>query len=79
GPGAAEHHRAGLRHLGAQDRLSDRLHDLHPVPDHRPGDFQRADGHGHDDAVAADHLPAVQDHAVRARGRLGPHHRHAGR
>ncbi len=27
---------------------------------------QCADGHGYDDAVAADHLPAVQDHAVRA-------------
>lgn len=36
------------------------------------------DGHGYDDAVAADHLAAVQDHAVRAGGWLGADHGHPG-
>ena len=76
---AADHPDPGLHHVRAEDRIPDRFHDLHPVPDHRPGGGQRADGHGHDDAVTADHLAAVQDHAVRARGWLGADHRHARR
>ena len=47
--------------------------------DHRPGGGERADGHGYDDAVAFDHLVAVQDHAVCAGGRLGADYRHPGR
>ncbi len=37
------------------------------------------DGHGYDDAVAADYFPAVQDHAVRAGGWLGVDHWYPGR
>ncbi len=48
----------------------DRLHDLHPLRDHRPRRGERPDVDGHDDAVAGTHLSALQDHAVRAGGRL---------
>jgi flagellar biosynthetic protein FliP len=41
---------AGLRDQRAEERVPDRLHDLHPVPDHRHGGGQRADEPGHDDA-----------------------------
>src|SRR5690606_41886555 len=34
--------------------------------------------YGYDDALAADHLSAVQDHAVRAGGWLEPDHGHPG-
>jgi flagellar biosynthetic protein FliP len=50
---------------------------LHSVPDHRPGGGERADVDGHDDALADAHLAALQDHAVRARRRLGTDHGHA--
>ena len=44
----------------------------------RPGGRQRADVDGHDDAVAGAGLAAVQDHAVRAGGRLDAADGHAG-
>ena len=69
----------GVRHQRAEDRVPDRLHGVHPVPDHRHGGRQRADVHGHDDAVAGPDLAAVQDHAVRAGGRLESADRIAGR
>src|SRR5690606_40634295 len=43
---------------------------------HRHGGGQRADGDGHDDALATDHFAAVQDHAVRADRWLGADHRY---
>ncbi|MDR6354550.1 flagellar biosynthetic protein FliP [Pseudomonas psychrotolerans] len=49
-----------------------------PLPGDRPGDRQCADGHGHDDAVADDHFPAVQADAVRAGRWLGVDHGHPG-
>jgi len=62
----------------AQDRLPDRLPHLSALPGHRPGGGQRAHGHGHDDALAHDHLYAVQADAVRAGGWLVAHHGHPG-
>ncbi len=44
----------------AQDRIRDRIPDLHPVRDHRPGRGERADVDGHDDDVADDHLGAFK-------------------
>ncbi len=60
-----------VRHQRAEDRLRDRLPDLHSVRDHRPGRGQRADVDGHDDAVADAGVGSVQDPAVRAGGWLG--------
>src|SRR5690606_37389995 len=48
----------------------------HSLPDHRHGGGQRADGDGHDGALATDHFAAVQDHAVRADRWLGADHRY---
>ncbi len=67
-----------VRDVRVEDCVPDRFHDFHPVPDHRPGGRQYPHGHGHDDAVAADHFPAVQDHVVCAGGWLGVDHRHPG-
>src|SRR5262249_13971625 len=64
----------GLHDLGAQDRVPDRLPDLPAVPDHRPGHQLDADVDGHDDAPTGLHLAALQDPAVRPRGRLEPGH-----
>jgi flagellar biosynthetic protein FliP len=68
----------GLRHLGAEDGLPDRLHRLHTLPDHRHGGRLGAHVDGHDDDVAGDRRPAVQDHAFRAGRRLEPADRLAG-
>ena len=75
---AAESAGAGLCHQRAEDRVPDRLHRLHSLPDHRHGGGQRADVDGHDDAVAGDGVAAVQDHAVRAGGWLESADRLAG-
>ena len=64
--GADAHPAARLRHQRTENRLPDRLHDLSALSHHRPGGGERADVDGHDDALAADHLTAVQDHALRA-------------
>ena len=66
--------RAGLHDLGAQDRVPDRLPDLHPVPDRRPGRQLSADVDGDDDAATCDDQLAVQAAPLRAGGRLGPAH-----
>ena len=60
--------RAGTRvhHIGAENRFYHRLFDLHSLHYHRFGGSQRADVHGHDDAVANDDLHAVQAALVRA-------------
>jgi hypothetical protein len=57
----------GFRHQRVEDRFSDRLHHLHPLPDRRHGRRQRADVDGHDDDVAGDGGAAVQADALRAR------------
>ena len=62
---------ARLRHQRAQDRLPDRLPDLPAVPRHRSRRRFGADVAGHDDAVADDHIDAVQAAAVRPGRRLG--------
>ena len=61
-----------VHHLRAQDGLPDRLPDLPAVPDHRPRRVVDVDVDGHDDAATGLHLAAVQDPAVRPRGRLEP-------
>jgi hypothetical protein len=63
---------AGLRHQRAEDRVPDRLHDLHPLPGDRHGGGQRADEPGHDDAEPGAGGAAVQADAVRAGRRLEP-------
>ncbi len=45
----------GLRHQRTEDRIPDRLCDLHPVPDHRHGGRLGPDVDGHDDDVAGRH------------------------
>jgi flagellar biosynthetic protein FliP len=55
-----------------QDRLPDRFPHLPALPDHRSRRRLDADGARHDDALALDHLDAVQAAAVRAGRRLGP-------
>ena len=65
----------GVHDLRAQDRVPDRLPDLHPVPDHRHGGRVDPDVHGHDHAAAGADLAAVQDPALRAGRRLEPGHR----
>src|SRR6185312_5265208 len=67
-----------VRHERAEDRVPDRLPDLHPVRDHRPGGCERADVDGHDDALAGADLAAVQADAVRAGGRLESGDGHVG-
>ncbi len=67
-----------LHHERAENRVSDRLPDLHSVPDHRSRRRERADVDGHDDALADADLAAVQDHVVRARRRLVAARRHVG-
>src|SRR6185503_10848426 len=71
GRAAARAH-PGLRDERAQDGIPDRVRHLHSIPHHRYAGGQRAHVHGHDDGVARHHLPAVQDHAVRAGGRVEP-------
>src|SRR5690606_17193252 len=61
---------AGFRHERAQDRVPDRLPAADSVSRDRSRRRERADVDGHGHAVAADHLVAVQDHAVRPRRRL---------
>jgi hypothetical protein len=68
----------GLRHLGAENSFSDRLHRLHSVHHHRHGGRFGADVDGYDDDVPGDRLPALQDHALRPGRRLDPAHRIAG-
>jgi flagellar biosynthetic protein FliP len=49
-----------------QERLHDRLSDLHTLRRHRSHRLERTDVHGHDDALAHDDRHAVQADAVRA-------------
>src|SRR6218665_947338 len=65
--GAAARAGAGFRDQRAQVGVSDRLHDLHPVPGDRHAGLQHPDVPGHDDAVAGLGGAAVQTDAVRAR------------
>src|ERR1022692_798693 len=53
-----------------ENRFSNRIHDLYPVPRHRSRRCQRIDVDGHDDALADADIAAVQDHAVRVGRRL---------
>src|SRR6218665_69017 len=65
--GAAARAGAGFRDQRAQVGVSDRLHDLHPVPGDRHAGLQHPDVPGHDDAAAGLGGAAVQADAVRAR------------
>src|SRR4029079_2124328 len=67
-----------VRDQRAEVGVPDRLPDLHPVRDHRPGSCERADVDGHDDALAGADLAAVQADAVRAGGRLESGDGHVG-
>ena len=58
---------SGLHALGTETLLPDGFHDLCSLPGDRHAGGLGADGHGHDDAAAHCHLPALQTAAVRAR------------
>src|SRR5262249_41992117 len=66
--------RSGLRGLGADHRVQDRLSHLSAVPDHRHDHLGDADVDGDDDAAPGSHLAAVQDPVVRAGRRLASRH-----
>src|SRR5262249_33095541 len=65
----------GLHGLGAQALVRDRLHAVHPVPDHRSRRLVAADGDGDDDDAAGDNQLAVQAHLLRAGGWLAARRR----
>ena len=46
-----------------KDSIPDRLHAVYSIPYHRPGSSQCVDVDGHDDALAFDHITAVQNYA----------------
>ena len=64
--------RAGLRDLGAEDRLPDGVLPVPAVPAHRSRGLDHAALDGHAAAPAGDDLAAVQDHALRDDRRLEP-------
>ncbi len=61
---------AGLRDLGAADRVRHRLRDLRAVPRDRPRGLRGPDVARHDDAAPGVHLHAAQAPAVRAGRRV---------
>ncbi len=63
---------AGLRDERAEERVPDRLPDLHSLSRHRHDRRQRADEPGDDDAQPGARRPALQADAVRAGRRLEP-------
>ena len=70
---------SAVKRSSVENGFSNRLHDFYPVFGHRHGGLLGADVLGDDDALTGAGGAALQAHALRARGRLEPAHRVAGR